>query len=159
LRAALLPMVGFSWQLAMGQTCLFKCLNYLRPEKSVNEYINDFDSTIGHHQHIYLDGATATVKETIGFIIREVDTVDIRYKGMFPALHDHCYILTTIRVTDENGNKCDHAIVLTKYRGDIRQLARVRLWYYDPAAGGIENMSYCDWLEQEPHYLIAVRIK
>ena len=153
-----MPLLAFSWQLAMGQTCLFKCLNYLRPDKSVNQYIRDFNATIGGpHQHIYLDGATATLKETIGFITREVDTVDIRCKGMFPALRDHCNILTTIRVTDEDGNKCDHAIVLINYKGDARELERVRLWYYDPARGGIESMTYWDWWEKEPHYLIAVR--
>jgi hypothetical protein len=142
-----------------GQTFLFKCISWMHPDTSVSTLIQRFEQFTGTHQDVYQDGARATVQQTIDYIASQCDTVDVRRMGVIKALQDHLRILTVVHLTDDDGNSYDHEIVLVAVKGkDLADPSTVKLLYYNPATGRIEEIRYIQWVKTiSPRYVIPIK--
>jgi len=142
-----------------GQTCLFQCIHYIHPDTSVRTIIQSFDKFTGTNQDVYDSGARATVQKTIDFIATQVDTFDVNRMGVINALKSNYRIMTMMKITDDDGNVYDHEIVLVAVKGkDLADPSTVKLLYYNPATGRIEEIRYIQWVKTiSPRYVIPVK--
>ena len=151
----LLILVPHRPQIEPGQTCLFECLHFLRPSRSVDQYIQDFHKFTGSSQDVYSDGARATVAQTIAFIKSEADTVDGQF-SIVGALQANYRIITDMPTDGE----LDHSIVLVGLKmsgSDALNPFKIDLRYYDPGYNKVRSMNMYQWLRTNPKYWIIVK--
>jgi|GEM_PF-4137697 hypothetical protein len=142
-----------------GKTCLFQAIHWMHPDTPVSILIQRFEQFTGTHQDVYQDGARASVRQTIDYIASQCDTVDVNRMGVIKALQDHLRILTVVPLIDDDGNPYDHEIVLVAVKGkDLTDPSTVKLLYYNPATGRIEEIRYIQWVKTiSPRYVIPIK--